>query len=90
MSPDLFISNLVVVIATFVSVFAKGFQHKNVQHMHYRLTAVTSYIIAMLDVVTVNLIVKNGWLIAFGAGTGAALGMVSAMWFHAKFINKPD
>lgn len=78
-------------IGTFASVFLKGFQHKNVISNLYVPTFVTSYAMAFLDVILIGMIAKSGWDIAFASGTGAAFGMVLAMWSHNKFLRKqPD
>ena len=80
--------HLLAGIATFVTVFLKGFQHKNVIGGHLRLTFITSYAMAIADVVLVNLIVKTGWEVAFYCGTGAATGMVLSMLAHDKWVKK--
>lgn len=71
---------------TFVSVGLKGFQHKNVIANLYLHTFLTSYGMAFMDVLLIGLIAKSGWSIAFASGTGAALGMVVAMWLHNKML----
>jgi hypothetical protein len=76
----------VSVLVSFCAVAIKGFQHKNVAGMHYRLTFFTSYIMAVFDVAVVGIIVKGGWSIALTAGLGASCGMVFAMWFHDRVI----
>lgn len=77
---------LVSIVVSFCAVFLKGFQHKNVIGGHLKLVAVTSYAMAVFDVVTVMLIYKGGWLIALSAGTGAAVGMVTAILVHDKLL----
>jgi hypothetical protein len=72
--------------ATLVTVFLKGFQHKNVIANLYGYTFVTSYAMAFLDVLLIGLIAKSDWSIAFASGTGAAIGMVVAMWSHNRFV----
>ena len=74
------------VFVSFCAVFLKGFQHKNVIGMHYRLTFVTSFVMACFDVATVSLIVKGGWPIAFSSSIGASIGMVAAMWSHSRLV----
>ena len=74
------------ILVSFCAVFLKGFQHKNVNGMHYRLTFITSYAMAVLDVAVVGIIVKGGWLIAVSSGLGASVGMVAAMYVHSKLI----
>ncbi len=68
------------VFASFVVVFLKGFQHKNVIQNQRRWVFVTSYLMAF--------IIKGGWPVALTSGTGAALGMVSSMWAHDWLMAK--
>lgn len=77
-------------IGTFAAVFLKGFQHKNVIANLYGSTFITSYFMAFIDVLLIGLIARATWDIAFASGTGAALGMVTAMFVHSKlFAKKP-
>ena len=78
------------VFASFVSVFVKIFQTKNVIGDHYKLAFGTSYIVAILDVVTIMFIVEGGWWVALTSGTGAAFGVVTAMKFHDKVVNREE
>jgi DMSO/TMAO reductase YedYZ heme-binding membrane subunit len=73
-------------LVSFCAVFLKGFQHKNVIGMHYKLVAVTSFAMAAFDVASVSLIVAQGWSVAPAAGAGAALGMVAAMYVHTRYV----
>lgn len=75
-------------IGTFVAVFLKGFQHKNVIANMYGNTFITSYLMAFVDVLLIGLIARATWDIAFASGTGAAIGMVSAMWLHNHLFAK--
>ncbi len=77
---------LVAFMVALITVGLKGFQHKNVIGNHYKLVFVTSYFMALGDVLTVGLIVKNGWEIAIPLGTGAAFGMIVSMWLHARYV----
>lgn len=84
---------LIAVLASFTTVFLKGFQHKNVLHNLYGHTFVTSYFMAATDVLMVGLIAKSivekdDWTIALFSGTGAAFGMVAAMYVHNRFVKK--
>ncbi len=76
------------VAVSFVSVFLKGFQHKNVIGNHVRTVFFTSYAMAVFDVLAVALVVKGGWPIALSAGTGAAFGMVAAIKSHDKLFKR--
>lgn len=73
-------------LTTFVTIFLRGFQHKNVIGNHYKLVFVTSYLIAVGDVLSVGWILKGGWGLMIPCGTGAALGMVLSMWVHKRFV----
>lgn len=86
---------LLVVFAQFITVFLKGFQHKNVINDLYLHAGITSYLMATADVVVVGLIAKSividsNWFVALGSGTGAAFGMVSAMYIHNRFFRKKE
>lgn len=76
------------VLVSFCAVFLKGFQHKNVIGMHYRLTFFTSYAMAVFDVAVVSIIVKGGWPVALTSGLGASVGMVAAMYLHNRMVGK--
>lgn len=82
-----------VICATFVTVFLKGFQHKNVINDAYIPTFFTSYLMAAADVIVVGMIAKSvvldgNWYIAVASGTGGAFGMVTAMYVHNRFFKK--
>jgi hypothetical protein len=74
------------VLTSFISVFVKIFQTKNVMGNHQKLAFFTSYGVAVLDVATINFIIEGGWIIAVTSGTGAAFGVVAAMRVHDRFI----
>lgn len=70
------------ILISFVAVFLKGFQHKNVIGNHVRSVFFTSYVMAVFDVLAVTIIVQGGLIIALTSGTGAAFGMVAAIYSH--------
>jgi hypothetical protein len=81
---------LMALVLTFVTVFLKGLQHKNVIHNLYVNTFFTSYLMAFMDVLIIGLIAKSGWDIAFASGTGGALGMVAAMYLHNRYMKPKE
>jgi CHASE2 domain-containing sensor protein len=81
---------LVQFLVALATVALKGFQYKNVQGNHYRLVGITSFLMAAGDVVSVGLIVHNGWWSIIPAGVGASLGMVGSMWVHDRYIPKEN
>lgn len=80
------IEALAATVTSFGSVFLKGFQQKNVIAGRIGAAAVTSYLIAFFDVAVITLIVRGGWIVALATGTGAALGMVTAIRLHDKLF----
>jgi hypothetical protein len=74
--------------ASFVFVFLKGFQHKNISGDHRKLIVVTSYAMAVVDAALIGIIVKGGLAVAIPSGTGASCGMLLSMWLHDKLIAK--
>lgn len=75
-------------VVSFVAVFLKGFQQKNVIGGHVRTVFITSYFMAAFDVASVSLIVVGGWPIALTSGTGAAFGMVAAIKLHDRIFGR--
>lgn len=74
------------ILVSFIAVFLKGFQHKNVIGGHLRSVALTSYFMSAFDVAAVSIIVKGGWWVALTSGTGASLGMVASIVLHDRLF----
>ena len=74
--------------ACFCVVALRAFQQQNVIHRCYRLAMVTSYGLAFADIAIVLSVVSMGWAAALWIGTGGALGVVFAMYVHAKYFQK--
>lgn len=79
---------VISLVVSFVSVFMKGFQHKNVIGDHKKAVFFTSYFMAAFDVASVFIIIEGGIWVALTAGTGAAFGMVAAMTVHDRIFKK--
>lgn len=75
-------------MVTFCAVFLKGFQHKNVIGGHMKSVFVTSYLMAAVDVLAVAIVIQGGIWTAISSGTGAALGMVSAIKLHNRLFKE--
>lgn len=73
-------------LLTFAAVFLKGFQHKNIAGEYLRAIVFTSYLIYGTDVMFVGLAVKNGYSIILSGGTGAAMGMIVSIKYHAFIL----
>lgn len=81
---------MLIILASFIVVFARAMQQQNVIGGHYLAAMLTPYLIAVGEVLTVLWVVDTGWMAIPLVGTGGALGSVSAMWLHrrikARFI----
>ena len=70
--------------ATFLLVFLRAWQQQNVIHGWYFWAVITSYGLALADVLVVIGVVKYGLSAIPFVGTGGALGVVCAMKLHRK------
>jgi hypothetical protein len=77
-----------LMLATFFLIFLRAIQQQNVIHGHYALAAITPYAIAAAEVASVLLVVSTGWSSIPWVGTGGAMGVVSAMALHRRFIGR--
>ena len=73
-----------ILIATFILVFTRAIQQKNVIHNNYIAAAITPYFIAIAEVATVLLVVETGWYSIPYVGTGGSIGVVLAMYTHNR------
>lgn len=85
---NLYWQMLIGFVVSLIGVGLKGFQQKNVIGNHYKLAFGTSYLLAIAEVLSIGLIVKNGWIMILPVGTGAAIGMVCAMKLHNHLMKK--
>lgn len=85
---------MLIILASFIVVFARAMQQQNVIGGHYLAAMLTPYLIAVGEVLTVLWVVDTGWQAIPLVGTGGALGSVSAMWLHrrikARFVQAED
>lgn len=72
---------------TFIYVFLRAFQQKNVQHSMYAWMIPVSYGMGLCDVYIISTVARDGhilWVTALFMGTGGALGSVGATFLHNK------
>lgn len=85
---------LLVLSGTFLSVFLKGLQTKNVVHNMYLHMGAVSYLMGVLEVLLVGsyavIIIDGNWWYAFVSGTASALGIMSATWVHNRFFKRTE
>lgn len=73
-------------IITFITVFIKGFQYKNVIGNHMKMIAITAYAMAFCDVILIGIVAKNHWTIGLACGMGAMLGMIGSIKLHNRMF----
>jgi len=72
-------------LASFLSVFCKGFQSQNIIGGKFKAAFVVSYIMAILDVLVIVEVSKNADMVsAIYVGLGASLGIVASMFAYRK------
>ena len=77
---------LTAFIVSFIAIFLRGWQQKNVIHGKYTMIAITSYLLALTDVAVVGIIVEHGWNTVLAQGSGAALGMLASVYIHNRWV----
>lgn len=79
---------LLALAASFCGIFLKGLQVQNITKGHYVAAILTSYSMAVTDVITVGLVAHNGWEMALPVGTGGSMGIVLSIYVHRKYTKK--
>lgn len=74
--------------AVFCLVALRAFQQQNVIHKYYYWAVVTSYCLAFAEIALIINVVHMGWAAGWWVGTGGALGVVTAMYMHKRFVQK--
>jgi hypothetical protein len=73
---------------TFVYVFLRAFQQKNVMHSNYKWMVPTSYGMGVCDVYLIVSIANGNhvlYMAALAMGTGGAAGSVMATYLHNRW-----
>ena len=78
-----------LILASYISVFVKAFQQRNVAFNNYLFVPVFSLAMAFTEVYIIINIVKLGasWDLVWKLSIGAILGCWSAMYLHNKLTN---
>ena len=78
----------VAFLSSFMLVFMKAFQAKNVIGNHYISAFLTSFAIAVGEVGVIVSGATLGWSAVPYIGIGGAIGVVFAMLLHSRIFNK--
>lgn len=87
---DYTIVALTTFAASFVFIFLKAWQQKNVAFDHYLWIVPTSVLMAVVEVYVIANIATKGyswWLVA-SVGVGSGLGALASAWLHNKVLKK--
>ncbi len=76
--------------ACYLYVLCRAFQQRNVAFANYVWMLPTSYCMAVLDVFIIAFVAHAGWtpLIVFSNGTGGALGALTAVYLHKRWVKQ--
>lgn len=79
-------------LASFVFIFLKAFQQRNVAFNHYLAVIPTSLLMAVVEVFAVATIAAEGWSIGIvlAVGIASGTGAVTAMLTHNRIFNNKD
>tara|TARA_R110002020_G_scaffold135973_4_gene303493 strand:+ start:417 stop:677 length:261 start_codon:yes stop_codon:yes gene_type:complete len=81
---------MILILASYISVFVKAFQQRNVAFNDYLFVPIFSLAMAFTEVYIIINIVQLGasWDVVWKLATGAILGCWSAMYLHNKIRRK--
>lgn len=81
---------LALFAATFLYVLLRALQQRNVAFDNYWWVPPVAFGMATLDAFLIVTIVHSGWSVAVVVANGAAgaLGCLTAMWFHKRFVSE--
>ena len=80
---------IILTAATFLLVFLRAWQQQNVIHGYYKWAFVTSYGLALADVMVIIEVVNYGMMAIPYVGTGGAIGVITAMKLHKRIRREP-
>ena len=77
-------------VATYIFIFLKAFQQRNVVHNDWRFIAPTSMAMAFVEYYVIALVARQGYglAIVIVGGAGAGLGAMSAMLLHNAHLKR--
>jgi len=81
--------HLLIFVVGFLSVFAAGFQSRNVNHGNYGWAAITSFFIAIGNVTLwQQLAIAADWSEVLTYGLAGSLAITSSMYVHERWVKR--
>ncbi len=82
-------TELALFLASYVMVFALGFQSRNVNEGHYGLAFMTNALIGTMNFMVLKMVPSaSGWSEMLAYVAGGPLGIISAMYVHKKLSER--
>lgn len=77
-------------LASFVFIFFKAFQQRNVAYAHYPWIVPTSIAMASMEFYIIAAVARNGYSLAvvLTFGSGAGLGAMLATYVHERYLTR--
>lgn len=85
----MYLELLLLFFASYVFIFVKAFQQRNVMGLHYPWVLPSSIVMAFVEVYVIAMVAAKGYglAIVLSVGLGAGLGALSSMWIHQKYVS---
>ena len=78
---------LIVGAVSFLRVFLRAVQQLNVVGSHYKLAFFVSYLMTACELyVVMSIVIVMDWSLFLPIGTGSAIGGVTGMFIHKKYV----
>lgn len=83
---------IALAVASFIFIFLKAFQQRNVAFNHYLAVIPTSLLMAVVEVFAIAEIAAEGWSIpvVLAVGMASGLGALTAMGLHGFIFKTKD
>lgn len=78
--------HLIAFIVPLIYVFLRVFQQRNVSMDQEVSMVITSYLITAFELLSVTIMITNGWEVYWSLGTGGAVGCLAATRIHKKYF----
>lgn len=82
------ITAAIIFASTFILVFALGFQSLNVNNGHYKAAFLTSFAIAVSNLVLFKTVPQADWLQIAAYLLAGPFAIVASMWAHRKWLKR--
>lgn len=77
-------------VASYVNIFLRAFQQRNVAYNHYLAVMPISLCMAAVEVFTIAVVAASGFDLSYviSVGLGGGLGCISSMYVHNRMFKR--